>query len=533
MEFQREIIRQYADVPLAGVFKDEWGFPPCFDGSPAKDQFWYSRFRAQAYAEIAGGRDLISDCLLMFKGIKGSEKERQKAINCFMEMSWQRNGALEDDYYRAVKEFFGRDAAVTTHPTWWPYPDLREHMKNGLDWWVATRDWAQTDEFTPFAVRTALAKKWGSPVWYNMFYSTARKDYEQAVWSSALAGGRINYHPIYPSERKGIENSLELLRGELMLAESRVRLLNFISKSPLDCPVVVIFGHACTMNWTGSAYDDAGMELANALWKQGIPTDLIPSSEIENQNLKVDEEGWIWYGQQKYSAVILYHPEFEKPSTASFFNRAAKGKTRLFRIGDWTRDFEANDFDGNSALPEMVVPAGNEQLLAQIKNILKQKTIELQTPATEGAEEKFGHPFVAPPTSGFCRLIDGTFIQIAAKNCVSGDPILFRKKIQGQTVSFDAVGVCAVRIGNNGEVEAIAAGGLKSFRSGDLKIEPGERLDLALWKNEKGEWEGAVQGWEKEIPDSLLKITGHWRKIGLPSPVPEQNKKNEQNRLNH
>ncbi|MBK9389237.1 MAG: hypothetical protein IPN68_03255 [Bacteroidetes bacterium] len=321
MEFQREIIRKYADIPLAGVFKDEWGFPPCFDGSPEKNQFWYSKYRMQAYSEKTGGRDLLTDCLLMYRGIRGKERERVLAINHFMEMSWQRNGALEDDYYHAVKEFFGPDAVVTTHPTWWPYPDLREQMKNGLDWWVATRDWAQTDEYTPFAARTALSKKWGSAVWYNMYYSSDKADYEKVVWSSVLGGGRINYHPIYPSHDKKKDTHLELLRGNLMQAESRVRLLNYISQSPLNCQVAVIFGHACTMNWAGPLYDDVGMDLVNRLWQEGIPADLIPSSEIENKSLVVDEEGWIRYGKQRYSAVVLYHPEFERSTTADFLTK--------------------------------------------------------------------------------------------------------------------------------------------------------------------------------------------------------------------
>ena len=523
IDFQHEIIQQYSDVQLAGVFKDEWGFPPCFDGSPAKDQFWYSRFRAKAYAERTGGRDLLVDCLLMHRGIEGKERERQKTINYFMEMSWQRNAEIEAGFYHSVKEIFGADAAVTTHPTWWPYPDLREHMKNGLDWWYVKRDWAQTDETTPFAVRTALAKKWGSPVWYNMYYSTERAAYEKAVWSAALAGGRINYHPLYPSERKGLENYFELLRGELVLAESRIRLLNFISKSPLDCPVAVIFGHACTMNWAGPSYDDVGMELANALWMEGIPTDLIPSNEVERKNLSIDKDGWIRYGQQKYSAVILYHPEFEKKTTADFFNKAANGKTQLFRMGDWTRDFEANDFDGNRALSEMIVPEGTEQLIAKVKNILKQQRIEFQTPAISDTKKAFGHPFITPPTTGFCRLVDGTIIQVAGSNRAGGDPVHFRKKINGQMVSVDAVGVTAVRSDENGQVEALVAGGLKSFKAGNVKIDLEERIDLALWKNKKGEWEGVLQGWKKEIPAALLKITKDWKRIGLPSPLPEEN----------
>jgi hypothetical protein len=181
IEFQRKIIKQYSDVPLAGVCKDEWGFPPNFDGNPKKDQFWYSNHRALAYKNRTNGRDLLADCLLMHLGIQGQENQSKMAINHFMDMSYLRNSELEDDFYKTVKTVFGANAVVATHPTWWPYPDLREFKKNGLNWWATTRDWAQTDEFTPFAVRTALAKKWGSPVWYNMFYSKEIADYEQSV----------------------------------------------------------------------------------------------------------------------------------------------------------------------------------------------------------------------------------------------------------------------------------------------------------------------------------------------------------------
>ncbi|MGV8137322.1 MAG: hypothetical protein AB2L20_19070 [Mangrovibacterium sp.] len=517
MEFQREIIHKYSDVPLAGVFRDEWGFPPCYEGSPAKEQYWYSSHRAKAYSERTGGRDLLADCLLMYKPIKGKERERQMAINHFMEMSWQRNGALEDDYYHTVKKVFGLDAAVTTHPTWWPYPDLREQMKNGLDWWVATRDWAQTDEYTPFAVRTALSKKWGSPVWYNMFYSSEKSDYEKAVWSSALAAGRINYHPVYPSKDRKVNMHLSLLQGDLMQAENRVRLLNFISKSPLDCPVAVVFGHSCTMNWAGPAYDDVGMKLVERLWKEGIPTDLIPSTEIGNKSLVVDKEGWVRYGKQKYAAVILYHPEYERSTTADFFNQAAPGESKLFRTGDWTKDFETKDFDGNKSLPESMNQLTDiDQLLAQIKLELKKNKIKLQTPAIESADEKFGHPFVSPPTTGFCRLVDGTYIQVAGTNNVAGDPICSTVKIQGHPVTFDAIGLAAVKLDRSGQPEAIAAGGLKFFKAGHMKINLDQRVDLALWKNSGGEWEGVIQGLDGNIPQPLLLITKSWKKIMMP-----------------
>jgi len=51
LSYQRQIIERYRDVPLAGACKDEWGFPPCYDGNPAHNDYWYSRFLAEAYSE--------------------------------------------------------------------------------------------------------------------------------------------------------------------------------------------------------------------------------------------------------------------------------------------------------------------------------------------------------------------------------------------------------------------------------------------------------------------------------------------------
>ena len=516
ISFQREIIDRYADLPLAGISKDEWGFPPCFKSTI--NEFWYSKNRALAYAKRTGGRDLLEDCLLMYLGIEGRERERRLAINHFRYMSLMRNGAIENDFYLTAKKVFGPDALVLVHPTWYPYPDFREYKKNGLDWWIATRDWAQTDEITPFAVRTSLAKKWGSPVWYNMYYADNLADYERSVWTHALAGGRINYHSLYPDRGKYADRDLELLKGDLMRAESRVRLLNYISKTPLDCPVAVIFGHACTMNWAGPAYDDVGMELVDSLWRLGFPADLIPSSEIRSKQLHIDENGWISYGQQKYAAVVLYHPEFEGLPTAGFFTSAVDGPTRMFRIGNWTQDFNAQDFDGKGSLPvSMMAMEDIPSLIPELIKALENQGIARQTPATVFRESHFPSSS-SPPPVGFCRLIDGTVIQVAGKENVSGDPILSTREINGHQVTFDAIGVAAVRLSKEGAVEAMAAGGLKSFKGPGLEITLDERIDLAFWLNENGKWEGVVQGWEDDLPPELLELTRDWSRLAVPVP---------------
>jgi hypothetical protein len=517
MEFQRGIIRQYAGLPLAGACKDEWGFPayfPRFTEEHTVD-FWYSPHRAKAHAAQTGGRDLLADCLLMARLFQGREIERQVAVNQFNEATLQRNTALENDFYAAVKEAFGPLAAVTVHCTWWPYPDRQEMRKNGLDWWAARRDWAQTDEIVPFGVRTALTKKTGSAIWYNMYYTNL---FPIQLWSSALAGGRLNYLHFQ-----------RLYDPALMRAESRVRLLNPISRSPVDCPVAVIFGHPGAMNWAGPHFEEVGMPLLNLLWNAGYPADLIPTSEIENGSLQVDADGWIRYGQQRYAAVVLHQPEWDKPSTSAFFQRAAQGnKSALFREGNWTRDFLGQPVEAQTALPaSMAVKAGHHDAFQGVIEVLQRRGIAPQTPATEDLDSRyftlrgFNQVSKFPPTTGFSRLIDGTVIHVAGAKEVSGDPIQTTFPVGRYTVSFDAIGVAAVRLDDDGHLQALAAGSLKSFRTGDFELTLDERADLALWKDDQGNWRGLLQGWSGEIPPALRRITDHWERVALPVPPPE------------
>ena len=519
IEFQRDLIGRYADCGLAGTCKDEWGFPPCFDGSPLKNDFWYSEALRAAYARKTGGRDMVRDALLMYRGERARQADRQAAINHLMELTWQRNAAVEVGHYEATKATFGRSAVVATHPTWWPNPDLREFKKNGLDWWAARRDWAQTDEVTPFCVRTALAKKWGSPVWYNMFYASSIDEYDRSLWSHALGGGRINYHPLFPVSTARGHTTARLLEGRLTRGDSRIRLLNFISRSPLDCPVAVVFGHPCAMNWAGPAYDDVGLSVASAFWRAGFPADLIPTSEVASGSLTIDADGQVRYGPQRYAAVVLYHPEFERPELAAFFTKASKGQTALVRVGDWTRDFDGRPFDGVAALPATMKSYDAPATVEGIVERLRAAGIVPQTPATHSIG--WGDRATAAPSrSGHCRLIDGTEIELAGTRDVAGDPITAAWNIHGRRVEFDAIGVAAARLAADGTPESLAAGGLKHARVGPWNLTLDHPVDVALWRDAQGRYHGAIQDSEGPIPPALRAITADWLRLTVPPPLP-------------
>jgi hypothetical protein len=69
---------------------------------------------------------------------------------------------------------------------------------------------------------------------------------------------------------------------------------------------------------------------------------------------------------------------------------------------------------------------------------------------------------------------------------------------------------------SNGNLQALAASGLKYFSAGKLEIKLDDRTDLALWIDQKGQWKGVIQGLKGNVPAELRKITKNWSGLSLP-----------------
>lgn len=305
-----------------------------------------------------------------------------------------------------------------------------------------------------------------------------------------------------------------------MRGNSRIRLLDFIAKAPLDCPVAVVFGHACAMNWAGPAYSDTGLKVAEDLWRAGYPADLIPCSEIGKRGLRVGDDGYISYGPQRYQAVLLYHPEFERPDKVEFWREAAAGKTRLYRVGEWKRDFEGRPLEKETVLPEAMTPLPDgASAVTEILECLKRLEVAPQTPATNTMAESWAKNRCAPPPTGRCRMLDGTQILLGGAREVTGDPIQTSFDIGGIRVNVDAVGVVGIRLTSEGGLDAFAAGGLKRLEAGSFKFELPERVDVAFWHDQQGSTRGVLQGRHGPVPKALTSLTDHWFRVRLPKPL--------------
>ncbi len=496
--FEKEILQQYADVPLAGACKDEWGFPPSFDGCPAKNEFWYSDAMDKEYAKRYPDRSLVDDCFLMWFPQAGKEESRRQFIDDYNRLCLLKHAEIESQFAKHTKEVFGPKSLSATHPTWWPWPDAREFRKNQLSWWKAPRDFAQTDECTPYFCRTSLAKGTNS-VWYNMFYSSDVSQYGPEHWGAILAGGRINIHPIYPAEeRRSQENGyniLPILDSGVREMREKARLLGFITNSPVDSPVAVVFGHFGAMNWARPDFNKVGttgIDLCNRLAFQGFPADLTPSTQSDSGLWTRNDRGYLQYGVQEYPIVVFFG---ETPSDQADFETLRKlnavgGKTQILSIAS---DISPENLDREAdALVKRLVAQGVTPQTAWIT-------------ATPWAD----YGMARPACLGKARYVDGTHVWIAAEKNLAGDEIVLRNEILDDLparpkITAEATGLLACRFTPDGTLVALAAGNLKKFAGGGVTVDMENKpTNIALWKDVQGKWTGVFQS-ENELPPKGL-----------------------------
>lgn len=357
--FTEKLFELYADIALDGVALDEWGyFPHSRNGGQfyfdeAWKSPWYSLALQNLYAETTG-RDLIKDYLVMRYAPEGSDESRIVAINEYTDLIRQVTVSFEDRYYEACKEYFGEDAFVGVHPTWYGLTETDntpEIWKNALNWWDVTRDYGQTDESISLPVRAALSHKWNSPIWLNMWYGNGTLDlgtYFKEGWTNARFGGRT--HTLAYECR--LEPSVLDLKEKGYLEriwemEERIMLLNSIATHPLDCRVGIVLGYYAATNWLCNV-DTHGcwhmkdcvlsrtLEIAMSVWNAGFLCDVIPDYEIADGDLNL-KEGKARYGNQEYDLLIYVYPELSKKSTILLLDDYASAGGKLGVIGNQSR----------------------------------------------------------------------------------------------------------------------------------------------------------------------------------------------------
>lgn len=440
-EYYEELFQKAASFPLQGVSNDEWGF----DLSLKLDDqhnFWVNDFPytdafAQRYEEKTG--IALDDAMLWFaRRPVGQEGKSVAAIAAYTETLREGMKLGNDWFYETGKRFWGPDTFIGVHSTLWgDYTDSSlDILHNGLDWWEVRRDYTQTDEFIAMPVRLALAHRWGSPVWYNMWYSGGSQQFDTYLresWRNARYGGRTHYLGYEcPNENNVYDIKMPTELKQLGQMEAQIGKLDaFVSGQP-DSRVLIVFGMEAISDWL----DNFGgpkivrsigkmrnvLQYATGLFSHCL-CDLVPSSEAVNGSLYV-ENGKARYGTQTYDAVILVEPQYLHPKALEFFQRYSQQGGRLMIVGECTMLS-----DGTESQQLQQVPATRLQTLSVIETV--ETLLQWEVPFHR--------------TSQGCRFQDGTWVFTAKGVQATENGLRISQVLDGKTVEFLGEDFFAIR----------------------------------------------------------------------------------------
>ncbi|MBQ9432072.1 MAG: hypothetical protein IJU44_11040 [Kiritimatiellae bacterium] len=493
--FSREVMLRYRKLGVAGLMRDEYGFKKPRASMVAHTAFWYSPNFAAVYAKRSGGRKLEDDLPLLGLGVD-TPRARAAATDYTMSI-YDACRRTEEDFYAANKEYFGKDAYVAKHVTWCTAIQKLEFLSNGLVWWAARRDWAQSDENNLVPASTGMMKKFGTPLWLNEHYGPEPTQYVQLLWRYAACGGRIVYHALFSwnpesshvarygdEKERAYHCHADLLGTDAMRAEEISRLLPLMTRAPIDCPVAQVFGHERLVNWFDEGHEDWGEPIAHGLGKLGYYVDAYPASELAGNTLAVDGDGFVRVGRQRYLACVLYHLSDRERQMWDVMVKTRTLKTRVFA-----------DPPSSGTIAEFLDAQGAVK----------------QTPLQSCGKRTQQH---LPPPDGTIRLTDGTAVRIkGASPNLAGDPISGTVESNGIGVEYSARGLFAARC-ERGALVAVAGGEVKRVAVPGFSLTLDAPADFALVKMD-GKWHGV---WQTDRPDApvpptLMRITPHWIRL--------------------
>ncbi len=460
------------DIGVGGVFSDEWGYDVILkieEPNPYDDRklflkhLSFSDAMAEKYESAYPEASFKADSLHFMYTPEGKPEVRVAAVNRYFKTLRKIMSQNDYDMHSITKEVLGNDAFYGVHPTWWGSVDSLnfECYKNGFYWWEAKRDIAQTDELVTLPIRTALSHKWGSSIFYNMWYSMGTRKietYYKDTWNSVRAGGRTHHHSYRcPNEPVVLELAGEGLLESLELMEKKVRLIDEVQKTALDCRVLVLFGMEAISNYAVSFSSKNGeikgllppwipqnekldkvLNTANHLFSK-LLCDLVPTSEVENGWVTIAENGLPVYGTQQYDAVVVFYPECMPKECYAFLQKL--DKNRLFVCGG-----ASMYADGATILHS------DAEILdtAKIRYDDIPEADELYRILTEAGVK-------ANRTAQGCALQDGSWIFTGEGQSAIGNPLTVNEKINGYNIEFSGEDFLYIDF-SNGEPQPVHCG---------------------------------------------------------------------------
>lgn len=344
---RREMFERVKHIRICGVATDEWGIGPVKLDMPtikpfkAKTKFalseikeavdlgtipmfveWllYSDGMERCYRQRYG-KSLREEALYLWYHRKNDIQTSVRVINRYIENIRLSVVQTDRQFYDLGKEYFGENCFIACHPTWWgdELDNAFDCLRNGLDWWEARRDYAQTDELLPIPIRLGMMRKASENVWYNMWYSMRTMDirtYYRETWINARFGGRT-HHLGYECNEPNVV--LELypkgMLESLSAMEEKIEMINRQLDSRPDSRVLVLFGYENATNWKLSDPQALHISRRNPnmhrilsftkeLFDSPYLCELAPTTEIGNGSICM-KDGAVTYMGHAYDAMVV------------------------------------------------------------------------------------------------------------------------------------------------------------------------------------------------------------------------------------
>lgn len=325
-DYYVEMIKYFSTLPITSCSNDEWRaiLPLKYDESTENfysDGLMLSDAFCKSYFNEYGV-DLLSELPYLAYIEQDNEEKSRVLIAQYSKLIRKTLKTTNDLFFDTVKKYFGKDAFVGVHPTYWgdPYFCYFDVLCNGFNWWEVKRDYAQTDEFCLYPIRLALSRKAKDNVWYNMWYGGGTLQlhtYYEEAWRNLKYHGKVHYlgwkcskeTNVYAlSTPKSIENVCKM-ENTIEDAFSHV-------KSVPNSSVLVVFGMESYCDWIeqfkgtkilrGEGYGVDIFECTQGIFN-AYNCDMVPSSEIDNGSVRFEGEK-VFYGNQEYKAIVCLKP---------------------------------------------------------------------------------------------------------------------------------------------------------------------------------------------------------------------------------
>ena len=454
-------LKSYSDIPFDGVGLDEYTnlrVSTLWEMAKLNEVFReraYSLDMAKHYKEKYK-TELERTLFDMRYAPEGNPTKRAVAINTYMDEL--RNGTMyvENSVYDAAKKLFGKNEFAGLHDTHHNALNGDEIWATGINWWRLPRQYGQSDERTPTATQLGIAKGYKENVLYNMYYNKSIENIAEKATNDLRYGIRTHYHAINDVQGWGAAiNKTEVLAAVNPI-ENCATLLNRFHPSLPETNLLVVFGMQALANWYPNEKERGTMDIndklfieekASAIWNAGYRNALVPTDYIENNTLKINNNGKPEMNGHTFEAILFLYPQYAKESTIRFLETYTAKGGKLMINGTATTDFNGNDITNRF------------------------KNIAAKAVATSYSIDEI--PKLGISKNGIengCKNEDGSYTFTSYNSLKSNQPNTFSVNIDGDNYTGNYIGMAAIDANKQTGIKKFAANGFTELKKNEKTI---------------------------------------------------------------